>query len=342
LTLALALSGCATVGYYLQALGGHLEVVARARPIPEVLEDKAASAETRAKLEQVLAIRAFATRELKLPDNESYRRYADLERPYALWNVFAAPELSLKPLEWCFVMVGCVSYRGYFSHAHAEAFAAELRASGHDVYVGGVAAYSTLGWFDDPMLNTVLRRAEPEIAGIMFHELAHQKLYARDDTAFNESFATAVELEGVKRWFAAGTGNAKAFAEYETRFRRRGEFTALLLKHRARLEAIYGSDRPDADKRAAKTAAFAQLKRGYAALKAAWGDYDGYDTWMAQDLNNAHLVSAGTYHQWVPALRALLAQNDHDLARFYRAVEELARRSRAEREAALLTLGGKP
>src|SRR3989344_6572954 len=177
----LLLTGCANFSYYTQVIGGQMDILAKSRPIDEWIEDPATTPEARQKLATVLTLREFATRELGLPDNRSYRGYADLERPFAVWNVFATPELSLQPSESCFVVAGCVSYRGYFTHAKADGFAAELRHQGYDVYVGGVAAYSTLGWFNDPLLNTVPKRSETEIAGILFHELAHQKLYVKED-----------------------------------------------------------------------------------------------------------------------------------------------------------------
>ena len=336
--LILLLGGCANLGYYLHVAGGHADIQARTRPIEEALEDPALAPETRARLGLVRRAREYASRELFLPDNESYRRYADLERPFVVWNVFAAPELALAPREWCFVFAGCVSYRGYFSRARADELAAELRAERYDVYVAGVAAYSTLGWFHDPMLNTILRRPEAEVIGVMFHELAHQKLYVRDDTAFNESFATAVEFEGVKRWYARAGGAPEAFSAYEQNRKRRAEFTALVLKHRARLEKTYGSDLTDAEKRAAKAEAFRALRRDYEKLKQGWNGYVGYDAWFAQDLNNAHLISVGLYHAHVAAFRTLLTHKQGDLEAFYAAAAELARRPKPERTAALSAL----
>ena len=330
----LLLTGCANFSYYTQVIGGQMDILAKSRPIDEWIDDPATTPETRQKLATVLTLREFATRELGLPDNRSYRGYADLERPFAVWNVFATPELSLQPREWCFVVAGCVSYRGYFTHAKADGFAAELRQQGYDVYVGGVAAYSTLGWFNDPMLNTVLKRSETEIAGILFHELAHQKLYVKDDSAFNESFATVVELEGVKRWFQQ-QGKPGEFHRYQKNIKRREEFVALVLGHRERLAETYASNLSDAEKRAAKARILAELRNDYAALKTGWDGYEGYDNWFAQDLNNARLVSIGLYHQHVAALQKLLARLNGDLVSFYRAVDELTKRSKAERDGAL-------
>ena len=340
IALALALAGCASLGYYGQAIGGHLSILGRTRPIDELLTDPTLAPELKQRLERVLAIRAFATRSLGLPDNDSYRRYADLERPFAVWNVFAAPELSLKAMEWCFMFAGCVAYRGYFAQIDAEREAAQLRAAGYEVYVGGVVAYSTLGWFDDPLLNTMLARPEPELAGLIFHELAHQKIYVRDDTAFNESFAMTIEREGVRRWLAAHNTETQ-YATYMERARRREEFTALLLVYRLRLEELYASDFSDDDKRSAKGEVFHALRRDYDEMKKLWGGYAGFDSGM-ENLNNAKLLSIGLYHDHVAAFESLLAHHGRELAAFYRAVTDLARLPKAARDAALASLGANP
>jgi predicted aminopeptidase len=327
--------GCANFGYYGQAINGQLEVQSRMRPIDEMLTDPAVTDPLKLKLSQVLRVRDFASRELGLPDNDSYRAYADLKRPYVLWNVFATPELSLKPMEWCFVVAGCTAYRGYFSQRDADAFAAKLRADGHDVNVGGVTAYSTLGWFRDPMLNTVIDRPLPEIAGLIFHELAHQRVYVGGDTAFSESFAMTVELEGMRRWLQT-QATPDEYHKYEARLKRGEEFAALALKYRDRLEALYESNASVTEKRAGKARIFAELRDEYAQLKAErWSGYTGYDGWFGQQLNNAHLVSIGVYHRHVPAFRALLARHHGDLRAFYRAVETIGRLPAIERTAAL-------
>jgi predicted aminopeptidase len=334
----LLLAGCANFSYYTQAIGGQMDILAKSRPIDEWIDDPATMPETRQKLATVLTLREFATRELGLPDNRSYRRYADLNRPFAVWNVFATPELSLQPKEWCFVVAGCVSYRGYFTHEKADQFAAELKQLGYDVYVGGVAAYSTLGWFNDPMLNTVLKRSETEIAGILFHELAHQKLYVKDDSAFNESFATVIELEGVKRWLRQ-QGKPEKFHRYQINIKRREEFVALVLRHRERLAETYASNSSDAEKRATKTRILAELRNDYVTLKTNWGGFEGYDDWFAQDLNNARLVSIGLYHQHVATFQKLLARQSSDLTAFYHAVQKIAQQPKEERDSVLRALG---
>ncbi len=336
IALAITLAGCASLGYYGQAIGGHLSILGRTRPIEELLTDPTLAPELKQRLERVVVIRAFATRSLGLPDNDSYRRYADLERPFAVWNVFAAPELSLKAKEWCFMFAGCVAYRGYFAQTDVERAAAQLRAEGYDVYIGGVVAYSTLGWFDDPLLNTMLARPEPELAGLLFHELAHQNIYVRDDTAFNESFAMTVEREGVRRWLAAQNAQAP-YAAYTERARRREEFMALMLVCRARLEELYVSDFSDDDKRTAKNELFNELRRDYAQLKKRWDGYAGFDGWI-EELNNAKLISIGLYHDHIAAFEKLLARDGGDLTAFYLTVNELARQPKAARDAALAAL----
>jgi predicted aminopeptidase len=334
LLLFAVIGACASPGYYLHAVSGQIELLNKRRAVEEVLNDPATDQQTRQQLELVRRLRDFASRELGLPDNRSYRTYTDLERPFVVWNVFATPELSLEPKQWCFVFAGCVAYRGYFAQDKAEKFAAGLEQDGYDIYVGGVPAYSTLGWFNDPLLNTFIHRTEADLAGLLFHELAHQVVYAGGDSAFNESFATVVELEGVNRWFERH-GTAPQAEAYRQKIRRREQFTALVLKHKARLSEIYASNLGDAEKRAAKQRIFGELRNDYAALKTGWGNHADFGKWFEQDLNNAHLAAVGMYHQHVAAFQKLLAQRNGDLTAFYRAVKEMANLPRAERDTKL-------
>ncbi|HYM48837.1 MAG TPA: aminopeptidase [Burkholderiaceae bacterium] len=331
-----AVLGCSTLNYYGQAIGGHFSILGRTRPIDDIIADPSTAPTLKAKLQRVATIRAFASSELGLPENDSYRYYADLERPFAVWNVFAAPELSLTPREWCFPVAGCVSYRGYFARTAAEAEAQRWRDQGDDVYVGGVIAYSTLGWFEDPLLNTMLDRPEPELAGLMFHELAHQKIYLRDDTAFNESFAMTVEREGVRRWLASQNAQAE-YAAFLERAQRYEAFTTLVMRYRDRLGELYRSAVTDNDKRTGKKDEFDALRRDYAELKQRWGGYSGYDKWM-ENLNNARLLSVGLYHQHIPAFEALLARHNGNLPDFFRAANALAREPKDVRERMLAEL----
>jgi len=334
----LLVSGCASLEYYAQAIGGHMEVMRLAVPIEERLREADTPEPLRAKLMRVLAIREFASRELALPDNDSYRRYADIGRPYVVWNVFAAPEFSIKPVESCFLFAGCVSYRGFYSEEAAERQSAALAGQGYDVYVGGVAAYSTLGWFSDPVLSTFIQYPEPEVARIVFHELAHQLVYVKGDTMFNESFASAVEDEGVRRWLEH-EGTSAQRAAYEASGRRRAEFVALMTKSRAELAAFYDRPAEPEEKRAGKRRLFSAMDGEYRSLKASWGGFAGYDRLFARGANNALLASVASYSELVPAFRALLAQKGGDLPVFYAAVRELAKLDKSERDARLTALG---
>ena len=335
--LAPVLGGCATLRYYAQAVSGQLELMRRAMPIEEQIASEAVSAALKAKLRAVLDIRRFASRDLALPDNGSYKSYADLGRRYVVWNVFAATEFSVTPVTSCFPIAGCVSYRGYFSEAGAEAEAAAQRARGYDVFIGGVPAYSTLGWFDDPVLSTFIQYPEAELARLMFHELAHQLVYVKDDTRFNESFATAVEQAGVERWLAQ-SGNEGKRAAYTRLQAMRQAFVALLLKYRRVLEAYYGQDLPPEQMRLGKAQRLAELEQEYEGLKVSWGGFAGYDRWFGGKPNNATLASVALYTELVPAFAALLEREGGDLPRFYAAVKELARLPREERDARLAAL----
>jgi predicted aminopeptidase len=327
------LAGCTAAGYYWQGIRGQLDLLERARPIPAVVattEDPA----LKRKLERVLAIREYASRELALPDNPSYRSYTDLGRRFVLWNVFAAPELSLEPRQWCFPVAGCVNYRGYFDEAAARAEAARLGATGDDVHVGGVPAFSTLGYFNDPMLSTVIRYPDTEVARLIFHELAHQVAYAKDDTVFNESFAVAVEEEGIGRWLAAQDDSALT-AQFNTSQRYRDGFRKLISRTRSELVTLYSSPASVEEKRAGKAAAFTKMRAAYDALKNEWGGFAAYDGWFAQGPNNASLAAVGLYTQKVPEFHALLAGDSGDLRRFYAHVKALAALPKSERDSAL-------
>jgi predicted aminopeptidase len=336
----LALSGCETLSYYAQAVGGQFELMRKAQPVSEWIADPATPDALRQRLELAERMRAFASRELELPDNGSYRSYARLDRSYVVWNVFAAPEFSVNPIESCFPVAGCVDYRGFFARADAERYAAKQRAKGLDVFSYGVPAYSTLGWFDDPLLSTFIGYPDWELARLMFHELAHQLVYVKGDTTFNESFAVTVEDEGVRRWLdSEGRGvELAAFREAEARKR---AFVDLIEEARARLAQVYAEPlAPDA-MRAAKRAEFARLAERYAALKERWGGYSGFDRLMAEP-NNALLASISAYTQLVPAFRRELAAAHGDLGAFYARVKALARLPKAERDAQLEKEAGAP
>jgi len=306
----------------------------RERLVAEVIGDSGTDEVLRQKLVRATKIRDFASRELKLPDNESYRTYADLGRPYAVWNVFAAPEFSIVPVQWCFPVAGCVAYRGYFEQSAAERFSAAVAAEGRDIYVAGVPAYSTLGYFADPLLNTFIHYPDVEIARLVFHELAHQVAYAPDDTVFNESFATAVEEEGVKRWLASN-GDEAARAEYERRQRARGEFKRIVERARQRLKALYESALAPEAMRERKAAIFDQMIEEYRSYRDGSGASSGYDRWFAQRPNNAQVASVAIYTRLAPAFQSLLASEGGDLGRFYARVKTLAALPKEQRTEAL-------
>jgi predicted aminopeptidase len=330
--LALSLSGCSTLGYYVQAARGHLALMSASRPIEDWLDDPGSSEELKRRLRLALQIREFASRELAEPDNRSYTRYADLQRPAVVWNVFATPELSTRLKSWCYPFFGCASYRGYFDRKAAERLGADLAAQGYDVNVSPVQAYSTLGWFADPLLNTFINLPEPELARLIFHELAHQVVYVRDDTVFNESFATTVEREGVRRWILA-QGSDPLRIEWDGIEQRRAQFLQLVTGTRDELEQIYTSPLPDPDKRTRKQAVFSQLQERYHALRdGPWGGFKGYDRFFAQPLNNAHLAALGAYFDRVPAFEALMRRTGPDMSAFFREVRQIAALRKSDRD----------
>ena len=333
-------SGCSTAGYYVRAVTGHLELLQAARPVPQWLDDPATGAALKERLALSQRIRDFAVSALGEPENASYRRYADLHRPAAVWNVVAAPELSLVPKTWCFWIVGCVGYRGHYQEADAEALAAELRAEGLDVAVYPVPAYSTLGrlptggWLADPLLNTFIGYPEGELARLVFHELAHQVAFATGDTLFNESFASTVEKIGAERWLSAHA-SAAARAEYELAETRRRDFRALTARYRDELATLYASAASDAAKRAEKAALLGRLRADYATMRAArWNGYAGYDAWFAR-ANNAAFGVLASYTALVPAFERVFEREGRDFPRFYGEVRRIAALAPAERRAAL-------
>jgi predicted aminopeptidase len=335
---AAMLGSCSSLNYYAQAAQGQLTLLSDARPIEEWLADNNTAPKLKLRLETARQIRTFAVQELGLPDNKSYRNYASLARPFVLWNVVAAPELSLRPVQWCFPVAGCVSYRGYYSKEDAQAYAAELRKEGNDVQVGGVPAYSTLGWFSDPLISTFIYYPDAELARLLFHELSHQVVYVQGDSQFNESFASAVEEAGVERWLS-GFGNDVMRENYVKFSARKQQFLKLLMDCRRALEETYASKESVAAKRAAKARHFSKLKEDYLALKTSWGGFTGYDRFFAEPLSNAHLASIATYNDFIPAFRALLAR-EKTFPRFYAAARALAQLDHDERHRRLKLLGG--
>lgn len=331
------IGGCTNVPYYLQSVRGQIDIWSRQHDIESLIAHPDTAAPLREKLQTVLAVREYASTELALPRNASYRSYANLERPFAVWNVFATPEFSMQPRQWCFLFAGCVNYRGYFDKADADDFAAGVVREGYDVYVGGVPAYSLLGYFPDPVLNTFIHYPRAQLARLIFHELAHQVVYVRDDSVFNESFAVTVEQEGLRRWLDRH-GNDADRAAYRQMMERRRQFVTLIETYRERLDALYKTRLAPEAMRARKLAAFEDMRLDYIQLRQSWGGFAGYDRWFAQEPNNALLASVGIYTKRVPAFQALLAREGGDLERFYAAAKKLARMSKPERTAALESL----
>jgi predicted aminopeptidase len=317
----LLLAGCESMKYYAQAIGGHLSVMRAARPVDVWLADPATPDELRKRLELARGIRAFASRELGLPHNGSYEAYAELGRPYVAWNVYAAPVFSTEARKECFPFAGCVSYRGFFSEGEAREHAEKLRLAGNDVFIGGVPAYSTLGWFDDPLLSTFIRYPDVQLARLLFHELAHQVAYASNDTTFNESFAVAVEEEGVRRWLRS-QGREAEFAAFQAVQSRRRQLAAAVDAARKRLESIYASDLPEAEKKRLKAEEFARLRAEHGPI-------------VPMEPNNAFLVSIAVYTELVPAFERLLAETGGNLPAFYQRVRELAKAEKKKRDLAL-------
>jgi predicted aminopeptidase len=337
--LALAgLCGCTTTMYLLQAANGEWHVMHSRQPIVQVIDDPQASQPLILELAEVREARTFASRVLKLPDNESYRTYVKIDRPYVVWNVVAAPALSVEPKEWCFPIAGCVAYRGYFNEKRADAFAADLKRRGYDVVIEGVPAYSTLGKLPDPVMSTMMRYGSEELAAMIFHELAHQLLYVQNDSRFNEAFAVTVEAEGLKRWLAS-KGQSARIAQLDTQRAEDVQFITVLRHTRVRLARLYASAAPRQAKLRRKQEILAALATQIRALERRLTvRFPLYDSWIAEGLNNAQLASVGTYYDCVPGFERLLQQENGNLPRFYAAARDLAREPQPTRDAELCSL----
>ncbi len=325
------MSGCSTISYYSQAVVGHFKLLSARQNIDAAL----ASAETddalKLKLTQAQKIRKFASERLGLPENNSYKSFAITGKNYITWNVIAASEFSVQAKTWCFPVAGCVSYKGYFAEESANQLAEKLSDEGFDTTVTGATAYSTIGWFDDPILDTMLKGEDTRIAGLIFHELAHQQLYVKDDSDFNEAFASFVEQQGVRIWLKE-RNDVEGLDRYRQMLEMRADFSELLLATRNRLQKIYASERSEQEKRQEKVREFEHLRRDYKAFKYSWNDYSGYDAWFSSELNNAKLVATATYRRLIPAFTALYDTSDNNIDIFYRKVREIAKKNKHERE----------
>lgn len=347
-----ALSGCHTVSFYGQALKGQYQIFAHEEQIQKLLAAPATDPALRQRLLILENLRAFARQSLSLPVDSHYLKYVDVHRPYVVWNVEAAPEFSLEPKTWWYPLVGSLEYRGYFSRSGATNYAAFLKRKGYDVSVGGVEAYSTLGWFKDPVLNTFVFEPDEELAEIIFHELGHQRVFARGDTDFNEAFATSVGEEGARRWLKA-RGDSAALEKYIAHLERTRGFVHLTMKTRARLAELYGDEQmpdgkikasnkkksePATQLREEKQLIMEDMRRQYAELRERWHGDDDYDGWFKHPINNAHLNSVAAYYDFVPGFEQLLQENGGDLKKFYAAAEQLSKQSKDERHGALRRL----
>ncbi|WP_095093160.1 aminopeptidase [Pseudomonas sp. Irchel 3A5] len=337
LLAVLLLSGCSSLDYYDQLVSGQLQLLRAREPVEDVIADQSRDPKLRQRLALSQQARDFASNQLHLPENKSYRLYADLGRPYVVWNVFATDEFSLEPITHCFPIAGCVAYRGYYSIGGARGAAALQRQEGKDVYVGGVEAYSTLGWFNDPILSSMLGWGDERLATLIFHELAHQRYYVKDDTEFNESYARFVEQEGTLQWRAA-RGLAP---EHEVQSKRRDDLTRLILATRERLKQLYRQPLSAELMRQRKAAEFDRLRSEYRLLRdQQWSGDKRYDAWINAPMNNARLLPFGLYDQWVPAFEVLFKKVNGDWQAFYAQVERLGALPIAQRRAELQRLAG--
>ena len=335
LVMLACFSGCQGISFYRQAIAGQCQILAHQESITNLMAKPETPPKLKAKFEQVIKIRRFAAEELKLPADGAYVKYIDLRRPCVVWNVSVAPALSLEPKTWWFPVVGRASYCGYFEEAAARRYAARWEKKGWDIHVGGVEAYSTLGWFRDPLLNTFIFEPEADLAELIFHELGHRRLYVNGDTDFNEAFATEVAAEGLRRWFAASS-NEKAYAEHQAALSRDRQFVQLVMDTRRELEAVYVDARlPDAEKLRRKEEIIGKLRSKYAVAKKAWGGESGYDEWFAEPINNAKLNTVSEYYDLVPAFQALLLAKGGDMEKFYGAVAALGKLPFEKRHEAL-------
>lgn len=325
------LGACADMGYYLHSVKGHFSIIQQKRDIDDILRDEHVDSKLSQRLQLVQGIRRFAFDELMLPESDSYSEYADLKRNYVLKNLFAAEEFSIRAKQWCYPIVGCAGYRGFFDLERLDEFVSDLQQQNYDVYVASVAAYSTLGWFDDPVLNTFINWPDYRLAGLIFHELAHQQLYVDGDSRFNESFATAVQQAGVEKWLLSQGLDLQLQLYRQHILNRRAVFD-LIKQTRNELDQLYQRDINDDEKRRLKAQALERLKARYQALAKTHQVKDGFQRWFDGELNNARLVSVSTYNDWVPVFSAILVQQQGDFRAFYNEVERISKVPRQQRQ----------
>jgi predicted aminopeptidase len=352
IAVLVGVSGCQTFGFYTQAIKGQYQLIANRESVEKLLADRDTPARLKNQLELVQKLRDFAANELKLPVDGHYSKYVDVHRPFVVWNVEAAPEFSMQTKTWWYPVVGSLEYRGYFSERRATNYAASLKLKGFDVFVGGVEAYSTLGWLKDPLLNTFIFNPEPDLAETLFHELGHQRVFARSDTDFNEAFATTVGEEGARRWLRSH-GDTAAYEKYLRSLQRTRQFVHLIMETRHQLESLYGDERTEEGKlkrslkkpelsenqmRLKKQEIFLQMREKYLEIKKGWMEDSSYDQWFARQVNNAQLNSVAAYYDLVPGFEHLLKLNEGNLDKFYSAAERLSKMPKKERHQWLTNL----
>ena len=333
---AISLTACAQLDYYSQSIAGQWEIISHSKPIEEILLDENVPDSVKEKLSSINKIRNFAIEDLKLPGKNSYLSYADINRKYVVWNIIATPKLSLKPVKWCYPVAGCLDYRGYFEKQDALNQAKLLREEGYDVFIGGVSAYSTLGWFDDPVLNTMLKKDSNNLIKIIFHELAHQKIYIRNDTEFNEAFAETVAIIGTRKWLSTYRSKSE-LEEFNRKQKVEDRFVSIVLKARNELEKIYNSGLPDQLKLQIKNRILANMREEY---KSTWTYHDNesnYDEWFENEINNAKITAVVTYRNLIPGFVQLLEYSENNLDSFYRLVKAMEQCSLPERRTILET-----
>jgi len=335
-TVLPCISACSTIGYYHQSISGHMKLISKREPIATIVNDPQQDEKLVDQLRLAQELRDFASQRLNLPENESYRSFVQLDEPYVTWNIFAAPQFSTTLNQWCFLVVGCVPYRGYFDKQEAESYAEQIAQQGQDVYLAGAPAYSTLGWFDDPLLSSMIDRGELVTASYIFHELAHQQFYLKGDGAFNEAFATAVEEIGVLLWLNS-QDRFEEIKRYEKFIQQKSIFFDFVKSSRDEFDALYLQEFDAEKMQAEKEILIAEMRRKFSNLSEQNEHIARYSRWMSGPLNNAQLGALSLYREWVPAFRNLYELCEHNFVRFYRNVEEIASKSKEQREQILRT-----
>jgi len=341
LTILLLLNACSDFGYYWHTSTGHIALMNQRVYIDNILEDPDLDPKFRERLLLVKAIRVFSVETLALPESGSYNNYVQLDRAYALQNLFAAAEFSTDLYLWCYPIVGCAGYRGYYDAEMLASYVEQLKAQNFDTYVGNVPAYSTLGWFDDPVLSSFIYWPDYRLAGLLFHELSHQRIYIKNDTQFNESLAVAVQQAGTELWLKTSQ-HGQQLEEYRRWIEYQGEVITLIKETRETLAELYRSDDDEVSMREQKQLILAGSRDNYAALALRLNYRDGFANWFAGNLNNARLGSVSAYHAQTPAFLAILKAQNYDFEAFFKTVESISKLDKSARDGCLaLWLEGK-